>query len=406
MNDLPLFVLDDVLFRLELKSLAMMRCTNKFFQSYISNDSDFQIAYFAMYKIEPIMFHLDSCEKIELDIRNRLYIFGSCSGLLLLYINGLFVANPLTKTYRILDHSGSKLIPRIVDGLNLSDPFLHMERAMCVGFAVNRNQTTKRFKIVGILEMETVYGFEINDGDSWRLSETSITTSTKSDLTTNMKHVYLDGTLHWLRNDGSIIAFDSETEQARLIPSIFHRKQDMKLLFATDDKISRLTLISGTEETISVYTLVENSKWTLSRQINIVSMEGNIIVRLSPETQKLGGDWEDLFRIHWNMVAYDGKFLVVREMRRITSRGLVHLYDMEANSWRILGSIWCGYGDIRNFYKFTPSLLSVEKDEQTKVLIASDDQRIPYLTEVMGLIDTTMGSGIGPNVVSNIVTIY
>ncbi|XP_006296510.2 LOW QUALITY PROTEIN: F-box protein At1g20360 [Capsella rubella] len=300
MDDLPLYLLDEILFRLELKSLAIMRCTNKYFQSYLSDDSDFEIAYFSMFKIKPSLFHLyndgaiavfcqplvSSCDsrsfgKIAyLNYRYPCYIFGSCSGLLLLYINGLFVANPVTKTFQILNHSGSNLIPMIVGGNDMikMDDVARTERAMCVGFAVNRNRTTKSFKIVCILEMETVYGFEISDGCSWRLSETTITAGSKSVLMMRMKHVYLDDTLYWLRNDGSIIAFNPETEQAQLISSIFHLESDMKLLFGADDKINRLTLISGTKEMISVYILMENSKWTLSRRFKLVSMKNKMLL--------------------------------------------------------------------------------------------------------------------------------
>jgi len=169
-----------------------------------------------------------------------------------------------------LDPSGSKFIPTLSGDRWIY--LAHPERAMCVGFAVDR----KRFKIVCILEMETRYEFEINDGDSWRLSKTTINADSKSDLTKWMKPVYLEGTLHWLRNDGSIIAFNPETEQARLIPSGFHQEvPDMKLLLAADDKINRLTLISGTKETISVYTLLGNLKWGLARRIKNVSLKEN-----------------------------------------------------------------------------------------------------------------------------------
>jgi len=246
------------------------------------------------------------------------------------------------------------------------------ERAMCVGFAVNRNLTTKRFKIVGILEMENVYGFEINEGDSWRLSETSITTSSKSDLTTRMKPVYLDNTLHWLRNDGSIMSFNPETEQACLIPSIFHREPDTKLLFAESVKINRLTLISGTIETISVYTLVENHKWTLTRRIKNISIEEETLV-------------------YWNIAMYDGKCLVVRvkKMGLEPLASVLHVYDMEANSWGVLVSTLAWPNCVRDFYKLTPSLFFVEEDEQQKVLVASNDRRISYINSIMGLIDTT-----------------
>ncbi|EFH66645.1 predicted protein [Arabidopsis lyrata subsp. lyrata] len=375
LNDLPLYLLDDILFRLEPKSLAIMRCTNKYFQSYISHDSDFSV-------VRPSLFNLcsygdtsvfchrlvSSCDSMsvlkleKLNFSNRCYIFGSCSGLLLIYINGLFVANPITKTFRLLDHSGSSLLPWIVGG------------AMFVGFAVNR--TTKSFKIVCILEMETVYGFEINDGYCWRLSETTINASSKSDLTTRMKPERREHHSFQSRDRASTL------DSFHILSGIGY-----EVIIRGGHNINRLTLLLGTKETISVYALRKNSKWILARQIKNVSMEDNILER-------------------WNMVAYDGKHLVVREMKdrlRVVVpfydmvvnikehhfKGLVHVYDMEANSWRVLGSTWCPSHYDRDFYKFMPSLFPVEEDEQTKVIVASDDQRIRYLSAVMRLIDTT-----------------
>ncbi|AEE29965.1 F-box family protein [Arabidopsis thaliana] len=286
MNSLPLHLLDQILFRLEPKSLAMMKSTNRTINSHIS-DPLFESEYFSrlessLYNLSPggaryVMCQplVSSCKSMSMGEKAiqgnfRCYMLGSCSGLLLLYIGGLFVANPLTKRFRYLDPSGSKFIPTLSGDRWIY--LAHPERAMCVGFAVDR----KRFKIVCILEMETRYEFEINDGDSWRLSKTTINADSKSDLTKWMKPVYLEGTLHWLRNDGSIIAFNPETEQARLIPSGFHQEvPDMKLLLAADDKINRLTLISGTKQTISVYTLLGNLKWGLARRIKNVSLKEN-----------------------------------------------------------------------------------------------------------------------------------
>ncbi|EFH69399.1 predicted protein [Arabidopsis lyrata subsp. lyrata] len=343
--------------------MAMMRCTNKSIKSYLSDprfgpeypswvrSSLFNVSsYGAVYVYcQPLVSscgYMSPGNEVEL-ISERCYFFGSCSGLLLLYIGCLFVANPLTKRFRILDHSGSKLIPKIVGGNDNSYPegnIARTERAMCVGFADQR----------------------------WRLSETTITTSSKSDLTTRMKPAYLDNTLHWLRNDGSIVSFNPETERACLIPSIFHREPDTKLLFAESVKINRLTLISGTIETISVYTLLGNHKWALTRRIKNISIDENTLEC-------------------WNIVAYDGKCLVVRVKKRglESFEGVIHVYDMEANSWGVLGSTTIWASCVRDFYKFTPSLFFVEEDEQQMVLVASNDQRISYLIAIMGLIDTT-----------------
>lgn len=212
--------------------------------------------------------------------------------------------------------------------------------------------------------METKYRFEISDGDSWRLSKTTLTTSSKSGLKKRMKPVYVDGNLHWLRNDRSIIAFNPETEQARLIPCSFHPTPDTKVLFAANDETNLLTLISGTKKAISVYTLLGYHKWTLASQFKNVSMEES--------------DLEC-----WNVVAYDGKCLVVREKMIRSSDIELHVYDMEADSWGVFETAKCWSQD---FYKFKPSFFSIEDDEQTKVLVPSDDQRLSYLTTIMEMI--------------------
>lgn len=211
------------------------------------------------------------------------------------------------------------------------------------------------------------YGFEISDEHSWRLTETTITASSVSDLTEGMKPVYLEGTLHWLRNDGSIVAFDTETEQASFIPSVFHEEvPETELFFASDDEINRLSLVSGTREEISVYTLTENAEWALVRQIKNVFME----------------QCELEF---WNLVMYDGKRLVVREKKK-SLEGVFHVYDMEANSWGVLGSTFWSSKGVTHFYKLTPSLSFVEEDE-VKDTIPCCDPRVCYLTAVVRFVD-------------------
>ncbi|VVB06602.1 unnamed protein product [Arabis nemorensis] len=390
MNDLPLDLLDEILFKIDPVSVASIGCTNRFFRSYISDPK------FDSYRfpgVESSLFYISSfrdkyrnfvyCQSFvsssvcmspgnETDqVKKRCYILGCCSGLLLLYIDDLFVVNPFTKRFRLLDHSESKFLPEIV-GPYHPDGRLNVRaaRAMCVGFAVARYQAKKRFKIVCIQEMQTMYRFEISDdGDSWRLSKTTImTTGSKSHLTIRMKPVYLDDTLHWLRNDGSIIAFNPETEEAKLIPSRFHRKPDMKFFFAVDEKINRLTLISGTKEAISVYTLDRNLKWDLARRIKNVSMDEKELVC-------------------WQVVLYDGKRLVVREKKIEFIEGVVHVYDMGANSWGVLViTNWWAESDL-DYYKYTPSLYFVEDDQHNKEIVATNDLRISYLIKIMRLID-------------------
>ncbi|KAL1207944.1 putative F-box protein [Cardamine amara subsp. amara] len=149
-------------------------------------------------------------------------VLGSCSGLHLLFVaDNLCVSDPFTKTSQFLDHHGSKFLPRI-------DVSFRAQKNR-IGLAVDQND--QRFKIVCIKEVkasnpeETMYQFEIGTEDSpWRLSETTITCRS-SDLMPVNTPVYFDGYVHWLRNDGSILAFNPGTEQARLIPTKLPQKQ-------------------------------------------------------------------------------------------------------------------------------------------------------------------------------------
>ncbi|CAN7034790.1 unnamed protein product [Brassica rapa subsp. trilocularis] len=374
------------LFRLDLKSLVMMQCTNKSIRSHISDDPSFEIGYSSRVRLSflytfskgaPFVFYQpfgSQCESMS-NVKTfaslqgiHCYILGSCSGHLLLYTNGLYVVNPLTKRFRLLDHSGSMLLATIFNGPNNKANNTE-ERAMCVGFALDQSRatTTKRFKIICILETHTTYAFEISDGNSWRFSETIITTTnSKSELTKRMKPVYLEGTLHWLRNDGSIIAFNIETEQARFIPSVFHPEPEMKLLFTLDDKINRLTLISGTKNTISVYTLTgdHTSKWALARQIENVLMT------------------ESEFE-YWNVVAYDGKHMVVRDKEKDGSTGVAHVYNMEDNRWGAWWPTACQAKYNLDVFRFTPFFSFFEHTEVV------EDSTNEHLARIMRLIDTT-----------------
>ncbi|CAN6903136.1 unnamed protein product [Brassica oleracea] len=385
MNSLPMHLLDKILFRLDLKSLVMMQCTSRSIKSHILDDPSFQIGYssrarlsfiYTFSKGAPFIFYQpfgSQCESMS-NVKTfaslprvNCYILGSCSGHLLLYTSGLYVVNPLTKRFRLLDHSGSMLLTTIFNGPNNKANNTE-DRAMCVGFALDqsRETTIKRFKIICILETHTTYAFEISDGNSWRFSETIITTTnSKSELTKRMKPVYFEGTLHWLRNDGSIIAFNIETEQARLIPSVFHPEPEMKLLFTLDDKINRLTLISGTKKTISVHTLMgDTSKWVLARQIQ------NVLIT-------------DSELEYWNVVAYDGKHMVVRDKEKDSSTGVAHVYNMEDNRWGAWWPTACQAKYNLDVFWFTPFFSFFEHTELV------EDSTNEHLARIMRLIDTT-----------------
>ncbi|CAN8271848.1 unnamed protein product [Cochlearia groenlandica] len=158
MDSLPNEILDDILFKLDLESLAMLQCTNR---------------------------------------------------------------SPLTSTCTLVDLFKSKFLPHIIT-LRYEKARLKEGKANCIGFVVD--QIKQQFKIVCVNETReksdgetVVYQFEIHTGDpSWRLSETTIT-CLSSKLMPDKKPAYFNGCVHWLREDGSILAFNTE-EAARLIP--------------------------------------------------------------------------------------------------------------------------------------------------------------------------------------------
>ncbi|ESQ30742.1 hypothetical protein EUTSA_v10011940mg, partial [Eutrema salsugineum] len=143
-----------------------------------------------------------------------------------------------------------------------------------------------------------------------------------SNLMTEMKPVYLESTLHWLRNDKIIIAFNPRIEQARyIIPRKPHLEPVTKLLFGVGDNC--LTLISATMEMIYGFTLESihtNPKWILTRQIMNEAVNESIM-------------------LSWDVKAYDVKCLVVRTMTNLTDHRVVYGYDLKANKWGIVRSI-------------------------------------------------------------------
>ncbi|XP_010480563.1 PREDICTED: putative F-box/kelch-repeat protein At1g20790 [Camelina sativa] len=198
MRRLPLHLLDEILFKLDPKSLVKMRCTNKSINSHVSEDPNFKNEYYSRtgssllhvskYASNLLCFHpFGNSRSFNERLENVFNILGSCSGLLLLSIGGRpCVANPLTNKFRFMDYPNSG-------------------KTTCIGFAVDHiDPTTQKFKIVCIVEVlkpsnpvEKMYQFDINTGDSWSLSKTTFTChSSKLKKGKNSKPVYLNGDLH------------------------------------------------------------------------------------------------------------------------------------------------------------------------------------------------------------------
>ncbi|KAG7649885.1 hypothetical protein ISN45_At01g048910 [Arabidopsis thaliana x Arabidopsis arenosa] len=340
MDTLPHHLLDESLFRIDHRSLAMIQCTNRSLQSHISKNPNFASEYFSRIRSSLLYIATHGCPLI---------------------------------CYHLYGDSRSKFFPT---GFTL-----RRGRQQVIGFAVDQtDRTTPSFKIVNIKEVrnatETTYEFEINAGDSWKLLKTTLTCCT-SNLDDRMKKpVYMKGALHWLRNDGSIVAFNLKTEKARLIPIRFPKELCLKTLFTAVD--NNLTLISATEEVIYVYAfhnILSDPKWVLVKQIR-------------------NGVLDEKRLYSWYVEAYDGKSLVLRETILKKDYYNKHLkqvlygYDVRANKWEVIGSIpeWSPSG--LDFYQFTPSpsLVIGLDDKEREEILACDDKRIPSLNAIMRLI--------------------
>ncbi|WZZ17034.1 hypothetical protein YC2023_110123 [Brassica napus] len=228
----------------------------------------------------------------------------------------------------------------------------------------------KQIRVTHIMgtDYESRYKFEIYGGNSWRRPKTTLTCLSSFPLKTP---VYLDGSLHWLRNDGSIVSFNLETEHARLIPISFPRGLSLKTLITLGN--NGLTLISATEEYIYVYSLeniLRDPKWVFVKKIQNIMMD----------KKKLS---------YWNVEAYEGKCLVLREDRAKEEEPLlcdhvVHVYDLSTNKWVVMGSIpgWCSVN--HDFFQFTPSTSYVVGLDE---ILPWDGGRISSLSTIMALID-------------------
>ncbi|CAL9238494.1 unnamed protein product [Arabidopsis halleri] len=350
MESLPHHLLDEILFRIDHRSLAMMQCTNRSLQTYISKNPNFESEYLSRVRSSLIYIALPPdygspllCYHLYGDSRSprtrtvetlmECHILGSCSGLLLLFLDKkLCVANPLTKKIRFLNHSRSKFFPRVTT--------LRQGRQQVMGFAVDRiDGTTQSYKIVNINE----------------------------------------GSLHWLRNDGSIVAFNLKTEKPRLIPIRFPKElRFYTSLFTAAD--NNLTLISATKEVIFVYALeniLSDPKWVVVKQIR------NGVL-----------DEERLYS--WYPEAYNENCLVLSEI--VLKKGhyelVLHGYDLRTDKWEVgFSKHYCSIQEMctlaLDFYQFTPSSSSVIglDDKEEEEILACDLKQISSINSIMRLID-------------------
>ncbi|XP_010539151.1 PREDICTED: putative F-box/kelch-repeat protein At1g20790 [Tarenaya hassleriana] len=409
LEELPSNVIDEILFKLPQKSLARLKCTCRTLRSHISNP-DFESEYFS--RVGPGLIHVSSfasnylcfnpfvfsqvskpnsesdsdeddyagCDRFSVHLPMHCQILASHGGLVLMFMKQLCIFNPITRQFRFLTHESSQAMRRCV----VREPekrVVHAERSARIGLVVEQiDRMTQMFKIVCVDELraanpdESRFGFDIYKLNSWKKSKATVSCP-RSNISRHTKPVYFNGALHWLRNNGSIIAFDPETEEAKLIPTTYPSSEpDFTVWLGAAD--GQLILILATEEVISVFSLVDHEKpdWTLVRSIKNDALDD--------------GDW-----LFWSIVAYDGKVLVLQETKGCEGKGRVlHKYSMRDNKWGILGLMPRWLDANRDFCRYIPSWSSVAELQSWHSTFAAARQgtlaaRLRCLGPIMDLID-------------------
>ncbi|XP_075648127.1 F-box protein At1g20360-like [Castanea sativa] len=306
MEDLCNNPLDDILFRLPLKSVVTCKSISKRFNTFIS-DPGFEAKLFLRYSC---IFHC-AHDWAEFYFKVPLYppnsnketessvtlprcfkLLAYCSGLLLLRLlkKSFLVLNPVTKRYQFIENKNCVVIGLAVEPISSS---LHYYKVVCIRK----------------LPRDDTYQFDIISSDilSWRKSSTKFTSMSCN--FSDALPIYAHGSLHWIRKRNDILVFHLKKEEARIIK--FH--QNLPLLFENWTSWfgvvnALLTIISTSREEISVWILNDYKKveWVLKTRI----------------TNILNSEWP--IRIP---SFYDGERLVMHQ-RKLGQHGEVWMYDI------------------------------------------------------------------------------
>ncbi|KAF3972735.1 hypothetical protein CMV_003774 [Castanea mollissima] len=214
MEDLCDNLLDDILYRLPLKSVVTCKSISKRFNTFISDPGfesklslhnscifhctkDCPNFYFKVPLYPP---NSDKATESSVKLPRRFKVLAYCSGLLLLFpTEGVLVLNPVTKRHQIIDICHYDAIGLAVEPISSS-----LHRIKVVRISVSNGDS---------------YQFDIFSSDtmSWRRSSTKFTCMVMSNFNNDALPIYSHGTLHWIRKCNDILAFDIEKEEARII---------------------------------------------------------------------------------------------------------------------------------------------------------------------------------------------
>ncbi|KAL2471824.1 putative F-box/kelch-repeat protein [Abeliophyllum distichum] len=350
-----------------------VRCKslNKNFNAYISNQrfahehfvksshkvfnlihfSDTSPNIFYQLQLDP-PYPLDIPEIYEI-LSIQVPVLASCGGLLLLHIlsyNTYCVFNPITGEFQLVsegNHDGWTAGPVGLAVDSSTDSFTI--RLIAVHVKQDQNQVDQVCKFTA---------FTVGS-NMWEETHKEFVCKS-SQFSRNTQPAYLHGSLHWVREDGDILAFDIEKCQARIIHGPGNRTSIMQ--FGYDIWFGgvqgSLAFVSAFQDeiVISVYHH-ENNEWHVGNIIGNISNTGN-------------NDYRNGIPM-----LFDGKRLFFL-LRKRGEDGEIYMHNVSTKSWRKIGMVSATTDCIQHFIPFVPTLAKVSgaylHDQMTQVGLSSE----------------------------------
>lgn len=347
MEDLTDDLLIEILSRLPFKVATQCQCINKKFRALISNHQFAVKQAVHLYlrssmlicgrRICPttfygILLHPPHDAMSIPSQPHEVRILASSNGLLLLLLrstNLYCVCNPITGDYRMLrcpnigfnEHAGLAIDSRTV------------------------SSTPPQYKVVTISikksgsgwPLQLRYEFEVFSQGFWGKSSRSPVYENSQFV--SGKSVCLNGCLHWLRKDGSIIAFDVVEEKSRLIKKPPGFELGNSTWFGITDGM--ITMVLVLRKGIVVCTLCDYIKesWKFTTKIPHIAIDENGYNHVYP-------------------ISFDGMQLLML-LRHERMDGEIFKYELCTKLWKHIGSVPMITDSSQVFVPFVPTLAKV-----------------------------------------------
>ncbi|XP_027770932.1 LOW QUALITY PROTEIN: putative F-box/kelch-repeat protein At1g20790 [Solanum pennellii] len=280
--------LRDVIAILPLKEIVQNKLLSKNVSDMVSHDVQFARILFNRYKdsstsliytvyngLDRLQFYkisFNPITQIESILPDDIELMASCNGLILIEFENIrcyCVFNPVTGEHQLVTYPNSS--PN-----NIED----------VGLAVEY-PNADRYKLVAVYKLEEnsnqFYKFCVLSSEQpgvWR--EIQVRTISFLPALPSGPHVYWEDSLYWVRNDGSVLAFDTKRDEATLINRPEFLDLDYDRILSGQDKwlgiaqgILTLVCIFRTRTIIATFDSA-NKIWTIFRTLDnfIVDQDG------------------------------------------------------------------------------------------------------------------------------------